>query len=196
MFTYGLVQRDDDPEGKGRVLVSYASLPGKPRSQWARVLSRQAGEHGGDVVIPTAGSTVLVGWVEGQSPQPVVLGSVFTDTAPPPTHDSEGRNTLLVWRWRRLEIEVDRANGTLKIHDREGDTEILIEDGGRVTLRAAESLALETKGRLTIRARELDCLVEQELELKAGSLAIEAPGDVMLLSPGSVTIHGDTISLN
>ena len=51
---------------------------------WVRVAQPFAGKWGGTFFLPRIGDEVLVGFVDGDPDKPVIVGSLYSDDAPPP----------------------------------------------------------------------------------------------------------------
>ncbi len=64
---------------------------------WIRVAQGSAGAGFGMIQLPRVGQEVLVGFLEGDPDQPMVLGSVFNNTTPVP-HGLPGRKTRSSWK--------------------------------------------------------------------------------------------------
>ncbi len=94
----GLVLDNADPEGMHRVQVEFPHLD-RVESSWCRMITPMAGEERGLVLLPEAGSEVIVGFLY-RSSQPVILGAVYngTDDTPDPYDNSDGDNkTRTLW---------------------------------------------------------------------------------------------------
>jgi type VI secretion system secreted protein VgrG len=73
----------------GRVKVRFLWDRHWPKNEtaceiWVRVAQPFAGKWGGTFFLPRIGDEVLVGFVDGDPDKPVIVGSLYSDDAPPP----------------------------------------------------------------------------------------------------------------
>jgi len=80
----GVVVDVDDPEGQGRVRVSFPFLGNDTPSAWAPIASAMAGNDYGTWFIPEVGDEAVVAFDRGDVSYPIVLGFVWNgvDRAP------------------------------------------------------------------------------------------------------------------
>src|SRR3954471_775159 len=69
-----IVTNVKDEQKLGRVKVCFPRLPGKPESDWARVVQPAAGSGRGFYWLPEVGDEVLVAVERGQANLPHVIG--------------------------------------------------------------------------------------------------------------------------
>ncbi|MAE94076.1 MAG: hypothetical protein CL910_05395 [Deltaproteobacteria bacterium] len=74
----GIVASNGDPEGLGRVEVSFPSIPGSDTSRWAPIVAVGAGSERGWFFRPEVGDEVLVVFLGGDPGRPVVLDSFWS----------------------------------------------------------------------------------------------------------------------
>jgi type VI secretion system secreted protein VgrG len=75
-----------DPLGRVKVRFLWDASPGlaDSASAWVRVMQPWAGNGWGHVTIPRVGQEVVVGYVDGNPNEPVVLGTLYNGTHKPP----------------------------------------------------------------------------------------------------------------
>jgi phage protein D len=73
----GIVSNNKDPDGMGRVKVKFPSLSDTVESAWARVATPSAGKDRGLLMLPVVNEEVIVGFEQGDTRRPYVLGSLF-----------------------------------------------------------------------------------------------------------------------
>jgi uncharacterized protein involved in type VI secretion and phage assembly len=140
-LVFGTVSDTADPQGMGRVRVSYEAFPNDVPSQWAPIAAPMAGGGRGLYAAPEVGDTAIVAFVNGDVNVPVVLGFVWNPDEAPPADETTER----VWK---------SVNGhSLTLSDGSDDG-IVIEDSHGNSIRMdAEGVAIETRGKLTISVR-------------------------------------------
>jgi uncharacterized protein involved in type VI secretion and phage assembly len=80
----GLVADVDDPQGQGRIRVTFPFLAGDASSAWAPIAAPMAGKGRGVWMVPEVGDEVVVVFERGDASSPIVIGFLWNgvDTAP------------------------------------------------------------------------------------------------------------------
>jgi phage protein D/phage baseplate assembly protein gpV len=73
----GLVTKNNDPKGMGRVKVKFPTLTTEHESNWARVVGLGAADKRGFYCLPEIDDEVLVGFEHGDIHRPYVVGGVW-----------------------------------------------------------------------------------------------------------------------
>lgn len=144
----GVVTNNQDPDGLGRVKVTFPWLSDDNESNWARVMAPMAGGGRGFYMLPEVGDEVLVVFEQGRFDHPYVLGALWNGVDAPPADNGDGRNNLRVIR--------SRSGHTITLDDTEGAEKITVADGAgksSVVLDAAKgSVAIEAQGDITLKS--------------------------------------------
>jgi phage protein D len=172
----GKVTQNDDPEGMGRVRVTYPELGGDNEGWWARIASPSAGKDRGLLMMPVVGEEVLISFEHGDVRAPYVLGSLWNG------EDTPGD---LVQKDGSFVLQSDKkvtvaAKDAIAIS---GDSELTIEaerDVGIESKRAAVTVKGATS--VTVEGR-------QSVTIKVGSASIS------LNAAGVVQISGSQVML-
>lgn len=140
----GIVTRTDDPEGEGRVKVTYPWFNKKMESEWAPVMQFFAGPGHGSFFVPVEGSLVLCSCRHGDLRKPVIVGGLYNGEDKP--------NSDHV---RRREIASENGH-RLAMYDSKGDSKgaIVLEDssGCKITLSSTGHVVIKACGALTFDA--------------------------------------------
>ncbi len=124
-----------DPESRARVQVrvhAFDGVAGQDAPLWARVAAAFAGNKRGAFFIPDVGDEVLVGFVQGDGRQPVVVGSLWNGRdAPPETlpGDAVERWTITGTAGTRIAI-LESASPTIRLETPGGAVAELTDGGG------------------------------------------------------------------
>lgn len=152
----------DDPENQTRVqirLLTQTGVDGQDATVWARVAVPFAADRNGAFLIPDVGSTVVVGFLDGDPRYPVVLGALWHGAAQAPeTIGSE----VDVWSLTgkagtRIAIE-EKSRPTIKLSTPGGVKATLTDAGSKLTLTAGGStitlapqgVKIETSGNIEV----------------------------------------------
>lgn len=140
----GTVVNVDDPEGEGRVKISFPELGGDNESYWAPVAAPMAGPDRGAYFMPEVGDEVLVAFQRGDINHPYVLGFLWNGKHRPPSPDTRqriiySRNGHAI---RFLDSTPEAGSqGALVIEDGHGNRIVL--SNGKITIKSVAILELE-----------------------------------------------------
>jgi uncharacterized protein involved in type VI secretion and phage assembly len=173
--TIGLVKSLDDPEGLGRVQLTFPWMSeDEPESNWARIAVPMAGAERGMQFMPEVGDEVLVAFEQGELRLPYVLGGLWNGEDKPPRDDPKLRTIQTV------------SGHVLEFDDTEG----------------SEKISLLFKGDLPSIVLEADSVgiklsANTLITMDSSSLTIQFDGgNSITLSSGGVKVSGTKIELN
>lgn len=145
----GVVSQNDDPDGLGRVRVTYPALGDDTEGWWARVVAPAAGDSRGLLMMPVKGDEVLVAFEHDDVRRPYVLGAVWNGKATPGT-------------------DLVHTDGSFALCS---DKQVFISAGDKITVKGKSDVEVDADGTVTITA-------QGDLKLKASSITLEADGTV------------------
>ena len=181
-----LVTDNRDPEGLGRVKVTFPWRGVRDESYWARVLSPATGSECGFFFLPEVGDEVLVAFENGELEHPVILGGLWNGRDKPPYE--EGRRLIRSRKGHEILLH-DRA-GRITLRSA-GGREVSLEDDGRIFIRDAggnEITLTENPPSLKIKGTLRVEIEAQTLRLKGLNIELSADG-VLILRGGMVQIN-------
>ncbi|MGM9491140.1 phage baseplate assembly protein V [Ideonella sp. YS5] len=180
-----VLQLDGDPQGQHRILVRTAACQGATEGLWARVLQLQASAGFGSFFLPEVGDEVLLGHLDQDPAQPVVLGSLYGSSRTPPYPLTAGNAIKAVVTRSRHRIEFNDADKVITIttparnqlvfSDQEQAIEVKDQSGNVVRLSPA-GIALDSPRDITLAAQ--------------GVITLEAVGAIAVRSKGDVNVEG------
>jgi Rhs element Vgr protein len=191
-----------DPKGELRVRVGLPHMGGNAGELWARLLTPDAGAKRGYVFRPEVGDEVVLGFLNDDPRQPLILGAMFSgkNKPPKPVQEPEKNNNLRAIVSRagtrivfddaapalRLEttasgdadgtyknrISIDEKGKKITIEDQHNN-KILLSDQG-IALSSAKDISLTAKGEVSIKGEKAVLVDGKTTTLKAQQL--EAKG--------------------
>ena len=136
----GLVTDVEDPEGLGRIKVSFPWMSDSNESDWARVAAPLAGSELGFFFQPEVGDEALVAFELDDIRRPYILGYLWSGENQPPETDPNIRMLQTV------------SGHKLIFDDTGGSEQITIEDaGGSKIIMNADGITIESSGDVTIK---------------------------------------------
>jgi phage protein D/phage baseplate assembly protein gpV len=151
----GEVTSVDDPDGRGRVRVSFPAY-GDVESDWLGVVVPGAGSDRGVVALPDVGDHVLVAFAHEDPAAGVVVGGLYGTGGPPdPGVADAAVRRFSVRTSGGQRIILDDENKKLRLEDVTGSSVELSPN--QVTVHSAVDLTIEAPGRaVVVRAKSVD----------------------------------------
>jgi Rhs element Vgr protein len=186
----GVVMKlDEDPDGQSRVQVSVPILQAQTEGVWARLANFYASNSFGAFFIPEIGDEVILGYLNNDPSNPVVLGSLYSSKQVPPYELTADNYTKAIVTNSKLKIEFDDEKkittiitpGENKVVLSDDDKSILMQDqnGNKVEL-SADGIVLDSPKDISIIAK--------------GKITIDAVGEVATSSKADVKVEGLNVS--
>lgn len=192
----GIVSDNEDPEGMGRVKLTFPWRAAEDESNWARIAQPMTGADRGTWFLPEVGDEVLVAFEGEELAHPYVLGSLWNGQDSPP-ESNDGNNDV--------KSVTSRESHTLTFDDADdGGIEIETNAGHKITLddsSGSETITIEdTSGSNVIEfdgtAQELSIEAGAKLSIDAPQVELSADGNMKLDASGVLTLKGALIQLN
>jgi Rhs element Vgr protein len=188
----GVVKKlDEDPNGQSRVQVSVPILQAETEGVWARLANFYASNNFGAFFIPEIGDEVVLGYLNNDPSNPVILGSLYSSKQTPPYELTADNFTKAVVTKSELKVEFDddKKITTIitpsenKIVLSDDDKSILMQDqnGNKVEL-SADGIVLDSPKDISITAK--------------GKITIDATGEIGVSSKADVSVEGMNVNHN
>jgi len=190
----GVVTNNQDPEGLGRVKVSFPGLDFADESAWARVATPMAGPGCGLYFLPEVDDEVLVLFEHGDLRRPYVMGALWNGRDKPPADNADGGNPVRLIRSRSghvIRLDDTPGHERVEIADAHGDNRIVIDTAaGRIEITAAQDIVLKApQGEIRLEARAVSVKAQTQL-------GAESDGDMTLRADKAVVVQGRTVDIN
>lgn len=167
------VESLDDPESANRVKIRLPWREDNGDGVWARVAALDAGDGFGTVFIPQTGQEVLVGFVDGASQHPVVLGSLYNGKQAPPITVDPGANAIrAIVTPGGHTLTLDDDTPTFTLTSGKGNSVVLDDSASSIVLTHKDS-----GNALTVSADGIEFNAAQGdivLKAAAGSIKLDA----------------------
>ena len=202
----GIVTNNSDSEGLGRIEVLINGLTTSDTSAWARIATHGAGPDRGLVVLPEVGDEVLVGFENGDTRRPVVLGGLFGGKGKMGAvadygvaNDKTVGRSLISRLGYRMEISdgTEPAKQHVRLSLERGDAHMLrigkdkvqvtVPDGVPVEIKAGgkASFIIDNQGNVTIKGQKVTIEAQQDLTLKSASAVVSVTAATELKLEGA-----------
>ncbi len=190
----GIVTNNQDPDGDGRVRVTFPWLSPDDEGHWARIATPMAGKEFGLYCLPEVEDEVLVAFDRGDVRFPYVVGALWNGKQPPPLTNDDGKNNLRVIKSRSghvIRLNDEDGKETIEIVDTSEKNKIVIDTGkNTITVSADKDIVLQApQGTIKLEA--------QTLELKSsGETKLASDAGMKIEASATMDVKGATINLN
>jgi Rhs element Vgr protein len=212
---------DEDKDGQHRVQVSYPTLEKDNMGVWARLSSFYATKDSGAFFIPEVGDEVIIGFINEDPQQPIILGSVSSSKQTPPlTADKDNKIKALVTK-SKMKLSFDEEKKIITI-ETPGKNIIVMDDDQKsitltdmnnnkvemtkdgMTFTCAKDFTVKSDGKIVLEAKQ-DVEVKATGSFKGKGMSVEMKGDTKFAAEGAqvevkgsaqTTIKGGMVMIN
>lgn len=192
-----LVTDNVDPQGLGRVKLTYPWMETEEDSYWARIAAPMAGPDRGEFFLPEEGDEVLVAFENGDLEHPYVLGGLWNGQREPPEDNADGNNDIRTIK--------SRSGHAVTFDDAEGGGGVTIEtaDGQVIELSdesGTESVSITDQSgnnKLTFDPNSGEVVLKgTTITIDATNLKLNGSGSISIESNGMLTLKGSLVKIN
>lgn len=194
----GIVTNNKDPEGLGRVKITFPWLSGDNETDWARVATSMGGKEMGIFFLPEVEDQVIVAFEQGDVNRPFVIGSLWSKEDKPPEKNADGKNNIRKIKSRsghEIILDDSDAKEKLSLHTKGGHQIVLDDSSGqeKITIKdKSESNFIE----LDSSQNSILISSQMKISLKSTEIEVEASGNMTLKAGGILTIQGSLVKIN
>jgi len=178
-----------DSEGLYRVKVKFGPLSDDNKTVMARLANQYASSECGMVFMPEKDDEVVLGFIDNDPRNAVILGSLYSSTNKmPETIDSQNNIKAIVTK-QKLKLHFDEQGKIIKVETPKG-VKITLDDAGTLEL---------TDGKNTVKLSSsgVDITSNSALNIKAnGKITIDGKGGIDLKTTANLNIEGTIAKIN
>lgn len=186
-----VLKLDADPEGQYKIQVSTPVMQAATDGVWARLSNLYATAGMGTFFVPEIGDEVILGYINNDPSNPVILGSLYSSSrkpASPYTLTADNFKKAIVTKsLLTVEFDDDKKIITIKTPGKntivisDEDKSILLKDQNDNQVKlSADGILLDSAKDVTVSAK--------------GKISLSATGNIALDSKGDVTAEGMNIT--
>lgn len=209
-----VVQLQDDPAGEERILVKAPIIDPDAEGIWTRVATLDAGNNRGSFFRPEIDDEVVLGFLNDDPREPIVLGMLNSSAKPAPLTASNDNHQKGFFTRSELKVTFDDDQKIITL-ETPGGNKITISDADRgitladqnnntltlndsgITLKSPKDITLEATGKLTLKASQDASLEGLNVHAKANA-QFKAEGSAGAeVSTGAIAIlKGSLVQIN
>lgn len=208
-----VVQLEKDPDNEHRILVKLPILDANATGIWARVSTLDAGKNRGSFFLPEIDDEVIVGFINGDPRDAIVLGMVHSSQHPAPIEAKDTNHEKAIITRENMRIHFNDEDKTISIDTPEGNSivldekskSILITDQNKNKITLDENgIVVDSPKDITIKAgAAINVKATTDLKLEGVNITVKASGALKmegatakLASPGITEIKGSLVKVN
>lgn len=193
-----VTQVHEDPLGEHRVQVRLPLIDTQDEGTWARVSTLDAGNERGSFFRPEIDDEVLVGFLNDDPRDPIILGMLHSSTRPAPLEATEENhekgfvsrsgmkwlfndehNNILMETPDGNKVSISGEDQSISMEDQHGNKIVLDSNG--ITLESMKDIVLKATGNL-------------EMEGLAANISAQSTGEFS--ASGTLTLKGGLVQIN
>ncbi|WP_428741372.1 type VI secretion system tip protein VgrG [Tenacibaculum sp.] len=167
-------QLEEDPDGEDRILVQIPIINNEEEGIWCRVASPDAGENRGIFFRPEIGDEVIVGFINDDPNDAIVLGMLHSSAKPSPITATDDNHEKGIITRSEMKVLFDDDKKIITIETPVGKIISLDEDEGAITIKDDNS---------------------NTITINSDGISMESAGDISLKASGDVNIEGTNVNI-
>jgi uncharacterized protein involved in type VI secretion and phage assembly len=197
---------EGDPDEEHSIQVKLPKISAEEEGVWARVLTMHAGENYGVHFLPEIGHEILVGFLNDDPNQAIVLGSLFSNTNTSPIEYSDDNFEKVIMTKSEIKITMNDELKSITLDTPAGKLITLDEDEAYIKLEDenGNSIIMDADG-ITIESGKDIIMTASSGDIKMEAMNIEAVASIDVKAEGvnatvegsaTATIKGGMVQIN
>ena len=186
----GVITDIIDNDGDFRVKLRLPIVDDKQDGVYARLATLDAGNNRGTFFMPEIDDEVVVGFMNNDPNQPVVLGMLHSSKNAAPLNPEEANDKKGYVSRSQIKIIIDDGEKSVTIETPGGNVFTMSDSENIVSMKDASGnkIKMETSG-ITIEASQLSVKADAELKLEGGATTTVSSSGVMNIKGSLVNIN-------
>ncbi len=179
-------QLANDPDGQDRILVKLPIVSNVEKGIWTRVATLDAGAQRGSFFRPEVGDEVIVGFINDDPRDAVILGMLHSSQKPAPVTPADENNHIKGFVTRsQMKVMFDDEKKIINIETPAGNKLIFSEEDKAITMTD------QNNNNLKMSDSGIEMTSPKDITIKAtGKIAITATDKIDIKSNADVSIEG------
>lgn len=170
-----VTQLEEDPNGEDRILVKIPIINNDEQGIWCRVASPDAGEKRGFFFRPEIEDEVIIGFINEDPNNAIVLGMLHSKGKPSPITASDDNHQKGIVTRSEMKVLFDDEKKSIAIETPAGKKITLDEDQGIIKIEDENS---------------------NIITIDSNGIKMESAGNIEFKATGDVKIEGTNVSIN
>lgn len=201
-----VTQLENDPDGENRVKVRLPIISAAEDGIWARISTLDAGKDRGSFFLPEISDEVIVGFINDDPRDAVILGMVHSSALPAPltAEDTNHKKGFVTRSMMKMIFDDEKKSFTLETPA--GKKIIVDEDAGEIKLMDenqnklvmdSNGITIESNGKIEIKAQKDLTIEGLNVDMKSqASFKAQGQASAEVKASGTLTLKGSVIQIN
>ncbi|WP_346863315.1 type VI secretion system tip protein VgrG [uncultured Draconibacterium sp.] len=193
-----VTQLEGDPKGEERIMVRMPIINSNAEGIWARVATLDAGNNRGSFFRPEIGDEVIVGFLNDNPNNPIVLGMLNSSAKPAPIVASDDNHEKGFVTREQLKFLFDDEKKSITIETPNGNKITLNDDEGVVTIEDENSnvVRLNSNGMNLESSNDISIKTSGDVTIEGANVEISASANLKAEAGGLTEIKGSLVNIN
>jgi len=179
------VKLESDPDGQDRILVKVPVIDNNAQGIWTRVACLDAGAGRGSFFRPEIGDEVIVGFINDDPRDAVLLGMLNSSNKPAPITAKDANDEKGFTTRSKMHISFNDQTKTIKIDTPAGNSITLDEQGMKIEITD------QNQNKLTMQPTGISLESQKNIDIKAGTVLTLSAGVSLSISAPSLAVKAD-----
>lgn len=201
-----VTQLENDPNGEDRIQVRLPVIDSEDKGVWSRVASLDAGDNRGFFFRPEVGDEVIVGFLNDDPRNPVILGMLNSSAKPAPLKAQDSNNIKTYVSRSKLKLTFDDDKKSIKLETPGGRNIFMDDDSGVIQFADGNGnkltmddngFTIETSKKITLKSND-DISIQGNNISSTAQIKFKADGaaGLELTSSANSVIKGAIVQIN
>jgi Rhs element Vgr protein len=169
-----VVVSNEDPDGEDRVQVKMPMINADEDGIWARVATLDAGDTRGSFFRPEIDDEVVIGFINDDPRDPIILGMVNSSAKPAPLPGSNDNHEKGFFTRSEMKVLFNDDVKSITIETPGGGKFVIDEDGATITIE-------DKNGNI--------------VEMSDSGISMESPKDINIKATGDLNLEGMNVNV-
>ncbi len=180
-----VVQLQSDPDGQDRILVRIPVIDANAQGIWTRVASLDAGNDRGAFFMPEIGDEVIVGFINDDPRDAVVLGMLHSSNKPAPITPSDANNEKGFTTRSKMHLSFNDDTKTIVIDTPAGNSITIDEQSMKIEIKD------QNQNKITMGTSGISLESPLNIDIKAGAILTLSGGASLSIGAPSLSVKAD-----
>jgi Rhs element Vgr protein len=180
-----VVKLEGDPDGQDRIQVKIPVIDNNAQGIWTRLASLDAGDSRGACFRPEKGDEVIVGFINEDPRDAVILGMVHSSRHPAPIPARDANDEKGFTTRSKMHISFNDKTKTVKIDTPAGNSITLDENGKSI------EIVDQNQNKIKMEPSGLSLESPKNIDIKAGAVLTLAGGTSLSVGAPSLSVKAD-----
>lgn len=201
-----VTQLGNDPDSENRIKVRMPIISNSDDGIWARIATLDAGNERGSFFLPEIGDEVIVGFINDDPRDAIVLGMVHSSALPAPLTAADDNHQKGFVTRSKMKMIFDDEKKSYTLETPAGKKIIVDEDAGEIKIMDenqnqlvmdSNGISIQSNGKIEIKAQQGLTMEGLNVEMKAqAKFSAEASAAAEVKASGALTLKGATVMIN